>query len=112
MYRQTAITIWLRMAGRKQRDVQRFQPALRELGKRIAEHRRKRGWTQDRLAQECAMSGTAIGEFERATAFMSVTTLLVIAHALGLRASELLDALDFLVGDPSIDFEDDEELPF
>jgi hypothetical protein len=56
------------------------------------------------------LSGTAIGDIERAEAFLTVESLFLISWALGVSASELLAELDSSVGGPSefMVFPDDE----
>lgn len=98
------------MAGRKPRDSERFRKAFRELGRRIHAFRRVQGLTQDQLAEACGMSGTAISQYERADAFVSIDALFVIAKALDLTAADLLRDLDVMIGEPS-DFEPKEEQP-
>jgi hypothetical protein len=65
------------------------------------------------------MSGTAIGQLERAESCPEISTLLVVALALGVPASSLLEGLDRLVLSPSINARDvgledelEDEIPF
>jgi len=98
------------VAGRKPRDSERFRKAFRALGERIGKLRAEHGWTQDALAEKCGMSGTAIGEIERAEAFMTIESLFLVAAALDVSASNLIAELDAFVGGPSefVQFERDQ----
>jgi transcriptional regulator with XRE-family HTH domain len=90
------------LAGRNHRETERFHAAFRELGKRIAERRNENDWTQDQLAARCGMSGTGIGNIETASSQVELASLFVIARALSVPLSALLDGLDKLVPDPLI----------
>ena len=89
------------MAGRKPRDSERFRKAFRALGERIEKLRAERRWTQDDLAERCGMSGTAIGQIERAETFMALESLFLVASAFGIDAAALIADLDALVAGPS-----------
>lgn len=85
------------MSGRVRRDSARFRKALGTLGARIAEHRRRRKWSQDRLAEASGLSVAEIGKIERAELSCTIDTLLLIAAALDVPASTLIQDLDDLV---------------
>ena len=89
------------MAGRKPCDAERFRGAFRELGRRIAKHRKDHEWTQHQLADHCGMSTTAISDIERAEAFPTMESLFVLAVALNVSSADLIQGLDSLVLEPS-----------
>lgn len=48
-----------------------------KLGKRIAALRRKRGWTQEKLAQQLGVSAAAVSKWETGAAYPDIALLLV-----------------------------------
>lgn len=60
------------------------------LGRAIREVREAVGLSQERLAEKAALHRNSIGMIERTGANQSVPTLLAIADALGVHASQLL----------------------
>jgi transcriptional regulator with XRE-family HTH domain len=63
---------------------------LLTLGKRIAELRSKRGFSQESFADECGLHRTAIGLLERGKSIPRLDTLLILSHGLGINISQLL----------------------
>ena len=61
------------------------------IGRRIREERRKRGWTQEELAEKTDMHLSFIGQMERAVKKPSLKTLKTIAVVFGIKAGDLLD---------------------
>ena len=72
------------------------QDRLRDqLGKRIKVLRTERGWSLKDLAAECGISVSQLSSIERGAHMPSVESLLALSLALGLKPSELLEAIDF-----------------
>jgi transcriptional regulator with XRE-family HTH domain len=89
------------MAGRKQRDSERFRKAFRALGERIATQRRDRHMTQESLAERAGLSVTAVSDIERADAFVALESLFLVARALEVSVAQLVDGLDAHITDAS-----------
>ena len=62
----------------------------RSLGRRIRELRSKHGWTQEQFAEFCGLHRTYLGHVERGEKNVSLSTVLRVANALGVRTSSLL----------------------
>ena len=65
-----------------------------EFGKRVRASRHALGWTQERLADECGLHPTYVGDAERGERNVSLDGILVLAKALKVRPGELLDGLE------------------
>ena len=63
---------------------------VRKVGRRIRELRQKRGWSQEKLAEEAGLHRTYIGQVERGEKSIGVENLYKLALALGVRAGALL----------------------
>src|SRR5580704_7225454 len=61
----------------------------RSLGQRIREMRSKHGWTQEQFAEFCGVHRTYLGHVERGEKNVSLSTVLRVANALGVRISAL-----------------------
>jgi transcriptional regulator with XRE-family HTH domain len=61
----------------------------RSLGRRIRDLRTKRGWTQEQFAEFCGLHRTYMGHVERGEKNVSLSTVLRVANALGIRISAL-----------------------
>ncbi len=61
----------------------------RSLGRRIRELRTKHGWTQEQFAEFCGLHRTYLGHVERGEKNVSLSTVLRVASALGIRISAL-----------------------
>lgn len=68
-----------------------LQEHLVRLGQRIKELREAKGWSQDTFAQMVGMNRAYPNKIENAKVDVRYTTLLRIAHALGVQVSSLLD---------------------
>jgi len=68
--------------------------ASRAFGDRMREVRKREGVSQDGLAREADIHPTSIGRLERGGREPKLTTILRIAHGLGVEPGELLDGLD------------------
>ena len=62
-----------------------------KVGRRIKELRQKRGWSQEKLAEEAGLHRTYIGQVERGEKCIGVVNLFRIAEALGVTASSVVD---------------------
>jgi len=65
-----------------------------QLGARIRELRRKKGWSQEALADRCGLHRSHMGEIERGKANVTLATLAMIATTLQTTAAELLKNLE------------------
>jgi transcriptional regulator with XRE-family HTH domain len=64
---------------------------LQNVGRRIAELRHQRGWTQSQLAELAHVNTAQIGVIESGRANLTLRTLIRIASLLGVHVQELLD---------------------
>ncbi|MFO7675682.1 MAG: helix-turn-helix transcriptional regulator [bacterium] len=60
------------------------------VGQRIRELREKKGWSQEKLAEEADLHRTYIGQVERGEKNIGVENLVRIAAALGSTAADVL----------------------
>lgn len=78
--------------------VSMYREKYRLLGLRIAYYRKRKGYTQEQLAEKIGMSWSFLSQLEAnngaVTKGMSLNTLFSIAEALEIPASELLDDCD------------------
>jgi len=68
--------------------------ALETLGRRIAELRRGKGFTQEALAEAMGVSRNHIADIELGARNTGIWSLLLIARSLGLDAAGLLEDFD------------------
>jgi len=61
------------------------------VGEQVRSHRMRLGLSQEELGEKAGLHRVAIGYLERAVATPSILTVSVVAEALGLTVSELLD---------------------
>lgn len=66
-------------------------PEGRALGREIAAARVRKGWSQQRLAQETGVSQSSLKHYETGKRVPTVTTLIVLGRALGISAGDMLD---------------------
>jgi transcriptional regulator with XRE-family HTH domain len=68
---------------------------VRKVGRRISELRQKKGWSQEKLAEEACLHRTYIGQIERGEKSIGVENLFRVAEALrdGDSPSRLCDGL-------------------
>ena len=64
-------------------------PKLPRLENRVREHREKRGWSQDELAQRAALSRAGVSAIETGRLVPSASAALSLASALGCRVEDL-----------------------
>ena len=67
---------------------------LRLIGGRIRKIREDKGWSQEKLADECNLHRTYIGAIERGGRNITILNLIRVARALGITSSELLKGVD------------------
>jgi transcriptional regulator with XRE-family HTH domain len=65
---------------------------LQQLGQRIRDLRKERGWSQERFADVCGVHRTYMGHLERGEKNVSFNTLVRLSEALGITLPELLSA--------------------
>lgn len=65
----------------------------RVVGETIRSYRRKAGLTQEKLAEKADLHHNFIGEVERGSMEISLTSLLKIAKALKVKVRDLVDEL-------------------
>lgn len=65
----------------------------RVLGDKIRSYRKRASLTQEKLAEKADLHHNFIGEVERGNMETSLTSLLKIAKALGVRVRDLVDEL-------------------
>jgi transcriptional regulator with XRE-family HTH domain len=65
---------------------------LRDVGRRIAEMRHSRGWTQEQFAELYGRNPAQIGVLESGGANLTLRTLTRVASLLGVDPRELLEA--------------------
>jgi transcriptional regulator with XRE-family HTH domain len=70
-----------------------LQEIEREVGKRVAELRANKGWSQDEFAHRAGLNRTHLYRLERGLQSMTLATLKVVADTLEVRVVELLKDL-------------------
>jgi len=73
----------------------------RSLGRRIRELRTKHGWTQEQFAEFCGLHRTYMGHVERGEKNVSLSTVVRVANALGVRISALFGRSNEAAGQAS-----------
>jgi transcriptional regulator with XRE-family HTH domain len=66
------------------------EPLLTQVGQRIRNLRVRRGWSQERLADESGVDRSYMSGIERGVRNISILTLAKVALALGVSPSSLL----------------------
>jgi transcriptional regulator with XRE-family HTH domain len=74
------------MPVQKPAEVETVQKSL---GHCIRELRNQEGWSQERFAEICGLHRTYMGHVERGEKNISLSTVLRVANALGIRVSDL-----------------------
>ena len=69
----------------------RDQQLLREVGQRVAQARRDRGWSQEQLSEAIDIQPTTLSRLETGDRAMSLSTLSRMAEAIGVGLGDLLD---------------------
>lgn len=67
---------------------------LARFGKRVRELRTERGFSQESFAARCGLDRTYVGGIERGERNLALKNIGVIARALGLRISQLMEGVD------------------
>ena len=60
----------------------------------LRQHRKRKGWSQMKLAAEAGLHLNALSNLERGKRIPSLYTVFVIARALGMPASKLVSAVE------------------
>ena len=72
--------------------MRRKKSAIQErFGNRVRELRQAKGWSQERLADECKLHRTYIGGIERGERNVSLNNINAVAKALDISLKELFD---------------------
>ena len=71
-----------------------MQEILEALGRRMRELREEQGTSQEDFAESCGLHRTAVGLLERGKSIPRLDTLLIVAHALGVTVSKLLQGIE------------------
>ena len=66
------------------------EPDYSEIGTRIRQVRKAKGWSQDRLAKKCGISLEFMGHIERGTRKMSINTFVSLCRELETGADVLI----------------------
>ena len=69
----------------------RDQVLLQELGRRVGQARRDRGWTQEALAEAIGIEAVTLSRLETGDRALSLTMLDRIATAIGVKLGDLVD---------------------
>lgn len=69
----------------------RDQELLRDVGQRVAQARRDRGWTQEQLAEAIAIEPVSLSRLETGDRTLSLSTLAGFADVLQVSVGDLLD---------------------
>jgi transcriptional regulator with XRE-family HTH domain len=75
------------MEGRRRGD-----PILVAFGQAIRDHRRSRGWSQEHLAELAGLHRNYVQSLEHGQRSVSLLSVFALADALGLPASDLVEA--------------------
>jgi transcriptional regulator with XRE-family HTH domain len=68
-------------------------PTLRSLGQSIAKHRRAKNLTQEALAEKADLDRTYLSDVERGVRNPGIRNVVLIAKALGITPSKLLEGV-------------------
>jgi transcriptional regulator with XRE-family HTH domain len=60
------------------------------LARNLRALRKQRGWSQEVMAEECGLHRTYVGAIERGERNVTLDTLNLLAHALGVTSAELI----------------------
>jgi transcriptional regulator with XRE-family HTH domain len=71
----------------------KHDPILRSLGQSIAKHRRTKDLTQDALAEKADLDRTYLSDIERGVRNPGIRNVVLIAKALGITPSKLLEGV-------------------
>ena len=71
-----------------------LSPATIEFGARVRSLRQEHGWSQERLADECGLHWTYVGQVERGRRNLTLHNIVRLAAALGADPSVLVTGLE------------------
>ena len=69
----------------------RDEALLQEVGRRVSQARRDRGWTQEALATAIGIEPVTLSRLETGDRALSLTTLSAIAEVIGVHLGDLVD---------------------
>ena len=69
----------------------RDQGLLQQVGQRVAQARRDRGWSQEQLSEAISIEPVTMSRWETGDRALSLSTLKAISDALGVSLGDLLD---------------------
>jgi XRE family transcriptional regulator, regulator of sulfur utilization len=72
-------------------EKERAEAVMSDVGARIAEVRRDRGWTQQEAADRLRIEVQSMQRIERGGSNLTIRTLVKIANCLGVRTKSLFD---------------------
>lgn len=72
----------------------RRSKVLAVFGNRLRELRKERGFSQEGFAARCGLDRTYVGGIERGERNVALKNIAVIANALGLTISQLMEGID------------------
>lgn len=97
---------WLKLASKKLAKVKQLALCavvigksnsmkfiLEALGKRIREHRTRKGWSQEAFADECGINRSHMGEVERGETNLTFSTLYHISQKLEVTVASLFQGI-------------------
>lgn len=97
---------WLKLASKKLAKVKQLalcaavigksnsmKSILEALGKRIREHRTRKGWSQEAFADECGINRSHMGEVERGETNLTFSTLYHISQKLEVSVASLFQGI-------------------
>lgn len=79
----------------------RNEDAAKRLGRNVFRARRRAGFSQEELGALSSLHRTEIGMVESGDRLPRVDTLLKLASALGVRAEELLEGIEWIIPAPA-----------
>jgi len=71
----------------------KHDPILRSLGQNTAKHRRAKDLTQEALAEKAGLDRTYLSDIERGVRNPGIKNVVLIAKALGITPSKLLEGV-------------------
>ncbi|HXR46610.1 MAG TPA: helix-turn-helix transcriptional regulator [Candidatus Limnocylindrales bacterium] len=72
----------------------KHDPVLRSLGQSVAKHRRAKDLTQEALAEKASLDRTYLSDIERGVRNPGIKNVVLIAKALGITPSKLLEGVN------------------
>jgi transcriptional regulator with XRE-family HTH domain len=86
------------MAARARKE--QAEEIARQFGRNLVRVRRREGMSQEELAERSGLHRTEVGLIERGKRVGRIDTLIKLAGALSIRPEDLLQGIDWVVGEP------------